>query len=308
MKVLLTGGTGFVGTELRKALRNEGHEVRLLVRPHSTGSAAIGGDYEIAYGDVLDTNACLRACEDCEAVVHLVGIIREYVSRGITFDELHSTATRNLVEAATRQGVKRFVHMSALGVREGAASRYHKTKLAAEEMVKASPLRWTIFRPSVIFGRGDDFIWTLVRMVKGRIVPLINGGRALMQPVAVSDVCRCMSSSLTMPATQGCTYELGGPERLSFRRMIDLVSSQLGLNIRKISIASPLARPVVRIMERFPSFPVTTDQLSMLLEDNVCETATFEKTFRIRAESFVCSLPSLLSGLSRERASRGNKV
>lgn len=291
MKVLITGGTGYIGSRLRAHIKNEGHDVRLLVRQSSEGK--VGSSYEIVRGDIFNTNACLRACDGCDAVVHLVGIIREFPSKGITFDECHRAATSNIVDAARRSGVSRFVHMSALGAREGAASTYHQTKFAAEQQVQESGLRWTIFRPSLVMGSGDELTRQIVDLIHKPVVPLINGGEALFQPVALDDVCTAMSKALLMPETQQQIYELGGPDRVTFKDLAKKVADQLGLQMRTVSAPAWMIKPVVAALERFPSFPLTLDQLRMLAEDNVCEIDRYVKTFQIEPRSLAQILSTL---------------
>lgn len=297
MKILLTGGTGYVGTALRSELVRRGHRVRVLAR---RGSGVVSGTdhtFDVAHGDVLDPNACLRASEGCDAVVHLVGIIREFPQSGITFEALHTEATRTIVRSAEQKSVKRFIHMSALGARANASSNYHRTKFAAEEIVRGSSLDWTIFRPSVIFDRGDEFTRMLVEMVARGAVPLIGGGMSKMQPVARGDVVRCMAASLLMPETRGRIFELGGADRLSFREMLGAIAAHLGVHPRMVPMPAALLKPVVRLLERFPQFPLTGDQLTMLLEDNVCDTAEAERMFGFTPASFVAELPLLLGDL-----------
>jgi NADH dehydrogenase len=294
MKVLVTGGTGYIGNSVREHIKNEGHDVRLLVRKGSEGKVGLPGAYEIVRGDIFNTNACLRACDGCDAVVHLVGIIREFPSKGITFDECHRVATSNIVDAARRSGVSRFVHMSALGTREKAASAYHQTKFAAEQLVQESGLRWTIFRPSLVMGSGDEVTRQIVDLIHKPVVPLINGGETLFQPIALDDVCTAMAKALLMPETQQQIYELGGPDRVTFRDLAEEVAGQLGVRIRTASVPAWMIKPVVAILERFPSFPMTLDQLRMLTEDNVCEIDRYVKTFQIEPKSLAQILRTLL--------------
>jgi uncharacterized protein YbjT (DUF2867 family) len=304
VKILITGGTGYVGSALKRLLVDEGHSVRLLVRKESLGALSSENKYEIAVGDVLDKNSCYKACEGCGAVVHLVGIIREHPALGITFDELHVTATANMAEAAGRQGVKQFIYMSALGARENAPSRYHQTKFAAEAVVRSAPVIWTIFRPSVIFSRDfpgeDEFTKLLVQLARRRVAPLIGGGEALLQPVALEDVCRCIAAALITPETGGAIFELGGSERISFKRMLEQIAAHLGSKPKMVSIPSVFMKPVVRCMERFPQFPLTSDQLTMLLEDNVCDTGPAERIFHFKADAYTRALPGILDSLSKQ--------
>ncbi|NIM19301.1 MAG: NAD(P)H-binding protein [Candidatus Latescibacteria bacterium] len=294
MKVLITGGTGYVGSAVRRCLREIGHNVRLLVREGSEKKLNSSEGYDVVTGDILNSNSCLRACDGMDAVVHLVGIIREFPLEGITFEDLHVAATFNIADAARRMGAGRFVHMSALGSGENASSVYHRTKYAAEQVVRRSQLQWTIFRPSVIFEKGSEFIQTLTELVRRRYVPVIGGGKTFMQPIALSDVCTCMCHAVTMPETHSQVYELGGPEQITFREMIEAVASALGVRIRTASVPAWAVRPVVRLMERFPSFPLTSDQLAMLCEDNVCDIEPYTSTFGIHPVSFTHALPAIV--------------
>ncbi len=296
MRVLVTGGTGYVGSRLKEFLRRDGHNVRLLVRKESADtvkSSAPADGYEVVVGDVFETNTCLHACDGCDAVVHLVGIIREFPSSGITFDEVHRVATANIVDAARRIGVERFVHMSALGAREGAASVYHQTKRAAERIVENSGLQWTIFRPSWIFAPGDEMSRTIKDLVRKPVVPLIDGGRAQVQPVALDDVCHCMARALRMPETQGKTYELGGPDRLTYRELFEAAASCAGRSMKTVNVPAGMIRPAVAALQRFKSFPLTVDQLRMLSEDNICEIDAYVKMFGVEPASFREAIPRM---------------
>jgi NADH dehydrogenase len=296
MKVLMTGATGFVGSRLREFVRRDGHQVRLLVRKESREKAnriTPAGAYEILLGDPFDTNVCLRACDGCDAVIHLIGIIREFPAQGITFDEIHRVATSNVVDAAKRTGVEQFIHMSALGVRDDSKSEYHRSKRAGERIVEQSGLRWTIFRPSWIFAPGDELSGTIKDVVRHPVVPLIDGGRSLVQPVALDDACACFARSLRMPETQGKTYELGGPDRVSYREIFEQAASNMGRKARTVSVPSTLIRPFVGILQRFKSFPLTVDELKMLAEDNVCDIDQFVRTFRVEPASFRQAIPAM---------------
>jgi uncharacterized protein YbjT (DUF2867 family) len=303
MKVLLTGGTGYVGQDLREKLRSHGHQVRLLVRRESAHKVPAGSEFEVVLGDVLDSHACLRAVDGCDAVVHLVGIIREFPHEGTTYEAMHTEATFNVLDAARRMGVDRFVHMSALGARADAPSRYHTTKFEAESMVRNSDLRWTIFRPSVIFGPGSDFIRQIVDLVHRPLVPIVDGGKALLQPVSLDNVTGAMARSLLMPETRGQAYDAGGPDRIRFRDLVDRISEHYRLHPNTMKISSVFMKPVVRLLQRFDSFPLTVDQLEMLIEDNICDTGAFEAAFDFEGlDSFEAALPSLLEAVDIKAA------
>jgi uncharacterized protein YbjT (DUF2867 family) len=301
MKVLITGGTGYIGSRLRRVISEQGHDVRLLVRPGSDAALDGRDSYEIIEGNIFNTNSCLRACDRRDAVVHLIGIIREFPAKGITFDQHHRAATWNIVDAAKRSGVPRFLHMSALGVREDAVAAYHRTKFEAEKIVETSGLRWTIFRPSLVMGSGDHFTGEVIDLLDLPAVPMIGGGKTLFQPIALDDVCTVMTKALSMPETQQQIYELGGPDRISFKDLVAKVAGQVGVRYRTINVPMALLKPIVAMLERYPSFPLTRDQMRMLTEDNTCEIDRFVKAFQIEPRSFEQILPTLLGEAARSK-------
>jgi len=293
MKVLLTGATGFVGTAVRRELREQGHEVRALVRTTRTAHIDRREGIEIMTGDVLDTHACLRAATGCDAVVHLVGIRRESPHDGITYEAMHTEATYGIMDAARRCGIERAVFMSALGARPDAASRYHTTKFESEEIVRNSGMRWTIFRPSIIFGEGDEFHPLIADLVHRPIVPVIDGARALMQPVSLRNVAGPMARTLSMPETQGRVFEVAGLERHTFLDIMYKVARHYGVWPNTLSVSSRFAKPVVKLAQHLRGFPLTLDELFMLLEDNVCDPAVFTKTFGVTLDPYEVRISAL---------------
>src|SRR6266850_7183689 len=209
--VFVTGATGFVGHALLHQLCAAGYMVRCLVRHGSEGRLRGLGAIARIEGDVLTRHGLAEDMAGCDAVIHLVGIIREQRAAGVTFERVHVEGTRNVLEAARAAGVQRYLHMSALGTRPGAASRYHQTKWAAEEAVRASGLAWTIFRPSIIYGRGDGFVTLLASMVRRLpIVPVIGSGRARLQPVPVELVAEAFARSIRMATTEKHAFDVAG--------------------------------------------------------------------------------------------------
>src|SRR5262245_20682399 len=250
--VFVTGGTGFVGRAVVAALLAHGHRVRSLVRPGSEGRTSRRDGVEPVAGDVTRPEGLADAVGGADAVVHLVGIIREFPGRGITFERLHTRATENVLAAARQAGGGRFLHMSALGTGPHARSRYHQTKWAAEEAVRTSGLRWTIFRPSIIFGPGDGFVSLIAGLVRRLpIVPVIGDGRTRFQPVAVTDVGEAFARALDRPGTAGQTFDVGGPRVYTFDEIVDEVGAALGRRrIPKLHHPMGLMAPVVRALER----------------------------------------------------------
>ena len=195
MIVAVTGGTGFVGRAVVSELLQAGHQVRILSRkaPERLTEGVTHVPGSVVTGIGLD-----NLLEGVDAVIHLVGIIKEAEEN--TFRATHYGGTVNILAAASRAGIKRYIHMSAMGTREKAVSKYHQTKFAAEEAVRASGLDWTIFRPSTIFGPGDKFINMLVDILrKTPFMPVLGGGKSQMQPVSVRDVAMAFRMELFRP-------------------------------------------------------------------------------------------------------------
>jgi NADH dehydrogenase len=280
-RVFVTGATGFVGRAVVQALRADGHTVRCLVRRGSERDLQGLGAIERVEGDVLVRRGLEDDMAGCQAVIHLVGIIREYPRRGITFEQVHTRGTINVIEAAAASGARRFLHMSSLGTRPSARSRYHRTKWAAEEAVRSSGLRWTIFRPSIIYGRGDQFVTMLAYFVRRYpVMPVIGSGRSRVQPVPVEHVAEGFARALVTVAAEKQTYDVGGPDTVSMIELLDLIGAAVGRRqVHKIHLPLRLMRPLTRLLHRLPGYPVTPDQLLMLEEDNAGNPAPFHSTF-----------------------------
>jgi len=277
--IFITGGTGFVGRHLIARLLSLGEQARILAR----GSADIPGA-ELVQGDLTDPPSFAGYLKGCRAVIHLVGIIRE--SGRNTFRRIHVLGTQNVVEACKEAGVTRLLHMSAIGARPDAASRYHRSKWKAEEIVRGSGLEATIFRPSVIFGAGNAFIPQIRDLLRRPVTPVIGNGMSLSQPIWVEDVVSCFVDALGKPETMRRFYQLGGQETYGFEQLIDLVAEADGVEKPKIHLPPILVRPVAAVMSRLsPRFPLTPDQLTMLLEDNICDIAEMQEMFGLSPAS-----------------------
>jgi len=267
--ILVTGATGFIGSNLVRRLAAEAKPVRALVRNAEKARRILGPEVEIVRGDIADPVSLARAAEGADTVIHLVGIIQE--AKGASFEGIHVKGTANILGAAAQAGARRFVFQSALGTRPNAASRYHQTKWEAEERVRASGLSWTILRPSLVYGRGDDFTVRLADVIRlSPAVPVLGSGKSRFQPVYVDDMTACLARA-TDDAHAGQTMEIGGPDILTLDQIVEEIARALGRRRLFVHVPIPFVRPAARLFEIFlPSPPVTVDQLTMLGEDNIC--------------------------------------
>lgn len=270
MRVLVTGGTGFVGPGVVRELLARGHEVTLLV--HRSPGPFTGDEkgLRLQRGEVLDPESLRRAAAGSEAVVHLVGLRREAPRRGLTFERLHVEATRHALEAAKAAGARRFLHMSASGV-ERRRTGYQRTKSEAEDLVRAAGLEWTIFRPTLVTGPAeghaggfDHEMADLVR--RAPFAPSFAGGRFTVQPVAKRDVGLAFARALEEPRSVGKVYVLAGPDRLTWDDYLRALCEALG----RRRLLAPLPRGLVLaaagLLGGFAWLPATREELEMLFE------------------------------------------
>jgi len=284
MKVFVTGAAGYVGAAVVAELVKRGHEAVCLVRDgrmkrlqKAVPEKDFASRVRAVPGDLLRPETYRAALAGADAVIHLVGIIREKPSAGVTFERIHTEGTRLLIEACREAGFpaagKRFVHMSALGARPGASTDYFRTKWAAEELVRASGMPYVIFRPSVIAGEDSEFLEMLEDLAKLPLTPVIGDGKYRLQPVALSTVADIFVKALTHPQAN-TSWDVGGPEQIAFNDMLRAVGAALGRRVRLVHVPLGLVKPAVRAFGRLSFFPITSNQLAMLLEENICREGT----------------------------------
>lgn len=246
----MIGGTGFLGRHVVPALLGEGWEARPLSRRNGCDARRIDPE----------------ALRGCDAVVNLAGIKCE--EGGQTFQSVHVDLVARLVEAMKAAGVRRLVHISVVVARAAPDLPYHDTKWKGEEIVRASGLDWTILRPGVIYGAGDDLLSHLSLMLNAApLFPIVNDGSAPMMPVHAGDVASGVAGALKNPASAGKTYELVGPDRLTLGQVVERVAAALGRPVRILSTPVGLMRIPVGLMEKLMAEPLSTRaQLAMLVE------------------------------------------
>ena len=299
MKVALFGGTGFVGSYIIDQLVESGHLPRILVRSNSHNKIIFPDRCEIVEGNIANTDDIMNALEKADAVIYTIGIIREFPRQGITYEKLHFEGAVKCMDAAAEKGIKRFILMSANGVCPDGTG-YQKTKWMSEQYLKNTSLNWTIFRPSLIFGdpRGHDRPEFCTQLKKDLInlpvpAPLFheglipfNAGSFTMSPIHIKDVANIFVSSIEKENHYGKTIELGGEKEITWKEIIQIIGNAYGK--KKWAVPAPLiaVKTVAAMLDRFSWFPVTRDQLTMLVEGNACNSTKFFSENDIKPRSF----------------------
>jgi NADH dehydrogenase len=280
VKILVTGGTGFVGAHVAHALRAQERPVRALVRDPSRAAGLAGLGCELVQGDVTDPQSLRQAAEGCQVVVHLVAIRR---GRPADFDRIMVQGTRDLLAAAREAGVARFVHMSAAGTSEQTAGvvPYFRAKWQTEQLVRDSGIEHVIFRPSFVFGRDGGVLPLFVRQVRySPVTPVIGSGLPRVQPIWVDDVAEFFAAAVDKPEAANRIFELGGPDVVSWNELYARIAKVLGKRRRRLNLPTGLIRTAATATERLPGAPITRDELAMIeIGDNVAADTAAVETF-----------------------------
>jgi NADH dehydrogenase len=280
--VLVTGGTGFIGPHVVHALRARETPVRTLVRKPARATRLTAWGVELATGDVTDPASLRTACEGMDTVVHLVAIIR---GKPADFERVMTQGTRNVVAATQEANVRRIVLASALGLDERSkdAVPYFAAKWQMERAVRESGLEHVIFRPSFVFGRDGGVLPTFIRLARiAPVTPIIGPGRERLQPIWVEDLAQYYALAATEQTGTNQTFELGGPEAVTWNEFWDRLKRVLGKRRPSVHVPFSLMRAQAAVTERLPGAPVSRDQLTMLeLGDNVVTDPSAVETFKL---------------------------
>ena len=283
--ILVTGGTGFVGPRVVRALRERDQPVRALVRNpdgrSATTLAAWGA--ELVHGDMTDRESLRRAVEGSEAVVHLVAIRQGSAEQ---FRRVMEEGTRELVAAAKEAGLKRFVLMSALGTSEQTKdlAPYYHAKWEMEQAVSSSGLEHVIFRPSFVFAKDGGILPTFRRLARvSPVTPIIGSGKQRIQPVWIEDVATYFAQGVDKAEAANRIFELGGPDAVSWNEFWSQLKRALGQRRPSVHVPMALMRANALLTERLPgNVPLTRDLLKMLEHgDNVVSNDDAVRTFRL---------------------------
>lgn len=280
--VLVTGATGLVGIHTCRELTKNGWQVRALVRDPAKAALALGQlPVEFRVGDVRDASALRSSLNGCGAVVHLAAIAIEKKTE--KYADTNTAATERLISAARAENVQRVIFMSQNGADSRSRHPFLHSKGVAQDSIKTSGLRWTVLRPSVIFGPEDQFVNVLGRLIRlsPKFFPLPGGGSARFQPIAVDDVARVIRLSLEKKETVHQSYDLGGPAALSLREMTERILVAMGTTRTLVSVPIKVLRPIVSLMQKtLPNPPVTPGLLDLLSLDNTVSNNALKDVFK----------------------------
>ncbi|WP_159903538.1 complex I NDUFA9 subunit family protein [Salinirussus salinus] len=277
MDILVAGGSGFIGRHLCERLVERGHDVTALSRDPDPGALPEG--VETAMGDVTAYDSIEAHFEGRDAAVNLVALSPLFEPKGgdRRHDEVHRGGTENCVRAAEEHGVDRFVQLSALGADPEGDTHYIRAKGRAEQAVRDSELEWVIFRPSVVFGEGGEFV-SFTKRLKGMfapglpLYPLPGGGRKTrFQPIWVGDIAGMIAEATVEEGHPGETYEVGGPEVLTLREITEMVYESEGKSVRIVGLPMGLAGVGLKTLGVVPGFPMGGDQYRSLKFDNTTD-------------------------------------
>ncbi|WP_333784595.1 complex I NDUFA9 subunit family protein [Thermocrinis sp.] len=273
-RVAITGATGFVGRYIVDELLKRKYKVFALVRNVDKLKGLFSDKVVGVKVDFYKKDSIKKALEEIkpDAIIHLIGILTEDRRKNITFYRVHYLLSKTLYEVCEDHGVNRVIHMSSLGTHKEAPSEYHKTKYMAEEFLKASGLKYTIFRPSLILGPEQRLffdMWKITKLLP--VIALPGGGSYLFQPVDVRDVACAFVNSLERQESEGKVYELCGSETVSFKELLEDIFSKWNRKVLLIPAPKPLMYFAGKIAEKLLSPPpFSSDQMLMMWRDNVC--------------------------------------
>ena len=281
--ILVTGGTGFVGGHVVHELRGRDLPVRCLVRDLRRGARLAAWGCELVEGDVTDAESLRRAVAGADVVVHLVAIRQ---GKREQFRRIMVEGTRDLLAAARDTGVRRFVHMSALGTSEETKGvvPYYGAKWETEQQVQGSTLPYVIFRPSFVFGPDGGILPTFVKLARlTPVTPIIGSGRQRIQPIWAEDVAKYFAAAAERDDVVGRTFELGGPDVVSWNEFWERLKRVRSIRRPSLHIPVGLMRINALLTERLPGdIPLTRDLLRMLeLGDNVASDDGAVRTFEL---------------------------
>ncbi|WP_152043155.1 complex I NDUFA9 subunit family protein [Salinigranum salinum] len=268
MRVIVVGGSGFIGSYLCRELKQRGHSVTALSR--SPGNDRLPSGVSKAMGNVTAYDSMHEAFDGMDVAVNLVALSPLFKPSGgdEMHDRIHRQGTENVVRACEEHGVSRLVQMSALGADSQGETAYIRSKGNAEDAVRDSSLDWVIFRPSVVFGEGGEFVSFTKKLAPPYVTPLPGGGKTRFQPIWVEDLVPMLADACEDDEHVGQTYEIGGPEKLTLAEVAEVIHGAEGRSVTVLPVPMALAGVGLSIAGKVPGFPMGADQYRSLKFDN----------------------------------------
>jgi uncharacterized protein YbjT (DUF2867 family) len=285
--ILVTGGTGFIGQALIRHLVEAGYEVRTLIRPSKQSpNLPKGVPVEVAVSSLTDQRGLRGAMVSVDAVFHLAG--GEWAGPRSSLMDIDIQGTRAVATAALDAGVDRIFFLSHLGADRASAYPVLKAKAIAEEYLRRSGVDYTILRSGIVYGRQDGFTTGLARLLAASPFFLIPGdGSTLLQPLWVEDLVTSLVWSLDYPKTRNQTYEIGGPEYLTFHQIVGEINKVLGIRRQLIHVRPPFLRVLTVILDHaLPGLPISVYWLDYLAANHTCSLDSLPNTFNLMPARF----------------------
>lgn len=281
--ILVTGGTGFIGKVLVRHLVEGGYSARLIIRPsHESPDIPTGVPVEIAISSLSDERSLRAAMVGVDTIYHLVGVEKRGAYGDLMAVDIRGTQV--LLNAALDAGVDRIFYLSHLGADRSSAYPVMKAKAIAEDYIRRSGLNYTILRSGIVYGSGDGFTTSLARLFN--TIPYVfltpGDGRTLLQPLWVEDLATCLVWALDDDRTRNETYEIGGPEQLTFSQILQLIMETMNIQRRFVQLRPPYLRGFTVLLETvFPGLPVSVFWLDYMAVNHICALDTIPRVFNI---------------------------
>lgn len=290
--ILLLGATGLLGGQVLRRMVDRSYPTRLLVRGSSDWKDASmqnlkqrGVDMSIA--DLNDKDAVMAALVDCTAVINLIGSMPP--NNGVDMQQLHVTAMDNLVKAAQRRNVQRFIQVSCLGARADSQSEYLRTKAQSEKLVKDAEHYWTVFKPSYMFSaKLFPFLDIIMPLVKFRMcMPVLGSGMNQIQPISVENVADCIVDSIYRKDCASQTYELGGPETYSMHEFMEIIRDGLGIGGPTFNIpTTTVAKASAALTKLMPKAAINEEVVNLIMANSFTDRKDAETHFSANLATF----------------------